>query len=245
MSQSLINNFSKRSGCEIAKISSDHANWTNLVTKNSRITFHLAEEVVLLGEALGSCNKLPDKNWFTVTSDMPIGTLSLLSAFINRGLITWDPHKRRCRFPDDWARRYVKGIWLEHYCWLVLNRIRQEFHGEMEFAVDLECVWDTPHGQYKNQLDAAIITRDRLLFIECKTVNYPKFPETAIDDIYKIKAVTTNLDSINCDAVLLSVKEVQQAASARADGYGIKVVTASSIKYLDSIVWRWLNAVPA
>jgi hypothetical protein len=80
-----------------------------------------------------------------------------------------DAHELELIFPDDQARRYLEGEWLED---LVFETVRTA--GFDSYATNVALAWQDVPERDINDIDVAVVHNLRFFYLSCKTGNDPE-----------------------------------------------------------------------
>ena len=135
--------------------------------------------------------------------------------------------RTRLSFRSAEARRFANGGWLEH---LVFEAVKG-LDGVHE-AVLNACVRDA-HGN-SNEFDVALLSRNRLFIIECKTKKFDRASSDngpAAEAIYKLEALR-KAGGLRTRCVLVSFRPVADAHKRRAQDAGVTVIDQNGLPRL-------------
>lgn len=140
---------------------------------------------------------------------------------------------------------YLRGGWLEEYCFLVGKDLAAEgLLARDRFAINVKI--DSPEqpasGHPLNELDAVFVHRNRMLIIECKTGRQ-------IGDAGKSQTILNKLEVLGehaagkfAEKILLTTEaRMERKAIERAHRYRIEIVSARRLPQLRGMVRRWMN----
>ena len=146
-------------------------------------------------------------------------------------LLDWEDDSLVFRSED--SARYFRGGWLEEYVWLKLRGIKPT-----DFAINAEVL---PFGsETRNELDALIAHRNRLLVIECKTSGFGANQERDVSYVYKLSQIGSQIGGIMCKKLLLCARPVHEEIRQRAREYQIDILAASEVKNLVEYIKGWM-----
>lgn len=146
-------------------------------------------------------------------------------------------------FLHDENRKFVNGGWLEH---LVYQSVAQLSHklGLSDYAVGLEVIF--PDGKTRNELDVAILHRNTLHLIECKTANFfapnGRTEETSgTDALYKLDALR-DMGGVRTKALLIDYRgSLSDADKRRAAAMRLNILTGSQLRDISGALKGWLK----
>ena len=150
-------------------------------------------------------------------------------------------------FADTAGRNFVKGGWLELHAMQTIHQLsgRPEL-GIRDKAIGLE-VTDIKN-ETKNELDIALMARNRLFVIECKTgridkphsnsqkLTYPK----ANDAMFKLSENCKRMGGQGARGMLLSYRKLPGSAHKLANSLGITIVSGAEIARLSEKIQNWI-----
>jgi len=149
------------------------------------------------------------------------------------GLLAWDTDTEIVFAHAD-AARYFRGGWLEEYVWLKLRGLRPA-----EAAINLKI--ETVGAKTDNELDAAIVHRNRLLIVECKTKRFGRDTSKDSDHIYKLAQLARQVGGIMGRGLLLSARPVDDDIRKRALDNQVDLLAAEEVKNLTDYLKRWMG----
>lgn len=149
------------------------------------------------------------------------------------GLLTWD-NDTEIVFAHAEAARYFRGGWLEEYVWLKLRGLKPA-----EAAINLKI--ETVGAKTDNELDAAIVHRNRLLIVECKTKRFGRDAGKDSDHIYKLAQLARQVGGLMGRGLLLSARPVDENLRKRARDNQIDLLAAEEVKNLVEYLKNWMG----
>lgn len=214
------------------------------------LTRELVSEVERLAKPMASLN------WFAYHVDADRCTLPLDSGYQKwtdlQGLIDRfasfnlvERQGERLRFPDEGARRYVNGGWLEDHVFNQLERSQADSSAIQDMARGLEYVRLTDATAIKNELDVVFLSRNRLHIIECKTKRFqctlnPDAP--GADALYKLDGVRQQLGGRQARVLFVSYQPLLDSHRQRAADMGIRLCIGREIRYLAELLREWVGS---
>ncbi len=157
-----------------------------------------------------------------------------------RGIGAWDEmmeqlyyneiicDRTRLQFRSPEARAFANGGWIEHQ---VFDAIRT-IDGVQSPALNLQ-IADTDGN--RNELDVAVLSRNRLAIVECKTKRLDRDADDihgpAADTIYKLDALRKS-GGLRTKGILVSFMPVEDRHKHRAQAAGITVIDQGSLSRL-------------
>jgi hypothetical protein len=170
---------------------------------------------------------------------------NLLQDMQTLGLLT-----AQMTYQDLLADKYLRGGWLEEWCWIVGHELTKAAPGkgldETRFAIGQKIVPLITDEQQEvedkigNELDAVYIHRNRMLLLECKT--------GAIDQlgmVSRLVAVGGNVGGRMNDKWLLTSKvmplDKREEVKKRARGNGVVLILANELIHLQEKIYGWMT----
>lgn len=138
---------------------------------------------------------------------------------------------RAVRFSDLESARFLGGGWLEEYAFM---RAREA--GLFDVRMGVTGAWEGATSA-KNEFDVLACHRNRMLFIECKTLRWEGRKELDNDVAYKVKSLGEDVRGLLGDTWVLAAQEPSPILQDRAKQAGFQVL---SPKHLSSLT-GWLN----
>ncbi|MDP2834109.1 MAG: DUF1887 family CARF protein [Pseudomonadota bacterium] len=149
------------------------------------------------------------------------------------GLLAWD-NDTEIVFTHADAARYFRGGWLEEYVWLKLRGLKPA-----EAAINLKI--ETVGAKTDNELDAAIVHRNRLLIVECKTKRFGRDAGKDSDHIYKLAQLARQVGGLMGRGLLLSARPVDENLRKRARDNQVDLLAAEEVKNLVDYLKVWMG----
>ena len=149
----------------------------------------------------------------------------------------------RLRFPEEGARRYVNGGWLEDHVTTCLEQVRTEFSFIQDMATGLEYVRLNDTTSIKNELDVAFLAGNRLHIIECKTKRFQctlTRDAPGADALYKLDAVRQQLGGRQARVLFVSYQPLLHLHRQRAADMGIRLCVGREIHYIAELLREWV-----
>lgn len=147
------------------------------------------------------------------------------------------------RFPDEAARFYANGGWLEGHVFGVLQGMRQEL-GIRDLARSLRVEWDERKSLIDNEIDVAFLADNRLYLIECKTKRFENNDSPEADvaaTLYKLNTLRDYFGGDAANAMLVSYRPLNEKARERAREFGINVCEGEKIQEMERFVQHWID----
>ena len=213
------------------------------------LTRELIADVERLAKPIASLN------WFAYHVDGDLCTIpmdsgylqwadfqSLIDRFAGFNLVARQGD--RLRFPDQGARRYVNGGWLEDHVSTQLEQLRTVLPGIHDVARGVEYIRSNDTAGIKNELDVAFLVENRLHIIECKTKRFqctvnPDAP--GADALYKLDGVRQQLGGALAQALFVSYQPLLDSHRQRAAAMGIRLCVGREIRYIAELLSEWVG----
>lgn len=137
-------------------------------------------------------------------------------------------------FPDEKARKWCNGLWLEEYVQSVIEGLKEE--GRINScAFSVRTV--TTHG-VKNELDAIFTAGNRLFIIECKSGKMNKSPNSIL---YKGNSLAVSLGGIFTQFMICSIVKLDGMDADRARELKIRLVSGEGLHDLRENILQWIG----
>jgi hypothetical protein len=142
-------------------------------------------------------------------------------------------------FGSEQDLSFAKGGWLEHHVFRSVSDLSGPL-GLRDTAANLTVV-DATTG-VKNEMDVAVMARNRLYVIECKTARmdndeHPK----ANDTLFKLSEVCRRVGGSGAQGMLASYRPVRESEKKLAKALNIKVVCGAELQRLPEFVKNWVK----
>jgi hypothetical protein len=167
------------------------------------------------------------------------GLMALIQKFSTAGACVLK--NTRLVFPDEAARFFCNGGWLEHHVTRVLRDLQPTL-GIQDLATGLKVrsLDNKKHGNAgSNELDVVFLAHNHLHIVECKTRNF-KENDSAADAVYKLDSLT-GLGGIKTKALLASYRNLRDGDLQRAKDLSIHTVCASALTLLPTKLQAWIK----
>lgn len=206
----------------------------------------LAYESKRLGKALGRLNGLAMQAKGSLLSPMldaqdqdSRALDDLIGMFSGAGWLTMADG--RIRFPDEAARQFVNGGWIELLVYQSLSKLAPEF-GFADFAIGLEVL--APDGKTKNELDAAFLYKNTLHLIECKSANLAANgraeESSGTEALYKLDSLR-NMGGLRTKVLLVDFRGgLRDADKRRAAQMRLGIISGDQLRDLAGALKGWL-----
>lgn len=147
--------------------------------------------------------------------------------------IEWDG-ELALTFREAQAARYFAGHWLEEHVYLELAAVNVH-----DWAVGVHV--KTLNESTRNEFDALVAHRNRLLVIECKTATFGSDGDAGSRAIYKIDSLARRAGGLMHERLLLSARELGDAPSRRAAETRVRVLEGPDVALFPRFVEAWTN----
>jgi putative CRISPR-associated protein (TIGR02620 family) len=135
------------------------------------------------------------------------------------------------------ARAYFGGKWLEEWVWLQADKLEPD---DCAAGVSIFAGERREDEMDDNELDVIVLHHNRLLLIECKTINWRG--QNANQDIFnKLDALGTHARGLFGKSWFVSAFSLDKAADRRGRHYGIEAVEGDGLKKLQDRIRQWMG----
>lgn len=237
-------------GVKYLSAESDDAGWLQAVEQRKSVSKYLAGNAERLGDFIGVMNKLANDAIETDNRSLvlmyptqylrhsPRGlwkdTLSILQ---RSNLIKWNCD-REITFIDPDITRYLGGIWLEEYVYLIARDAKPE-----HVACSVKINWDNSRNA-TNELDVILVHNNRMLVIECKTLRFGNNQQKDSDMVYKLSDLGDELRGLFGRTWLVSARAPTQTLIERAKSRQLNIISPAALKTLRQEILTWMTAKP-
>jgi hypothetical protein len=166
---------------------------------------------------------------------------ALVDRFAEAGVL--QPSSGRLRFPDEEARFYANGGWLEEHVFATLHELRPRVPSIQDLSRSLDIVRETMRGEeIPNEIDVACLAENRLYLFECKTRVWrgPDAGAAGADALYRLDTLTDLLGGLQARAMLVSYRDLPPRVLRRAADLGVRVCVGSRLPELAAELTAWL-----
>jgi hypothetical protein len=151
--------------------------------------------------------------------------------FMRTGLVQ-PVGSRGVRFPDAESARFLGGGWLEEYAFAVAREA-----GLFDVRMGVNGVWEGAESA-RNEFDVLACHRNRLLFIECKTLRF-KGQENDNERAYKVKSLGDDARGLLGDTWMLVAQEPTPVLRDRATQAEFWLIRPKFLGSLPRLVGLW------
>lgn len=221
-------------------------NRPNITAEQRDFVNRLAYESERLGSALGRLNWLAQQAKGSLSSPIPErqgrenrALDELVGMFSNAGWLKLE--ENRLAFPDEAARQFVNGGWLEFLIYQSLANLAPEFRFA-DYAIGLKVI--APDGKTTNELDGAFLYRNTLHLIECKTANLVASGRTeesaGTEALYKLDGLR-DMGGLRTKVLLVDYRgSLNDADKRRAAQMRLKIIYGAQLRDLTGALKSWL-----
>ena len=172
---------------------------------------------------------------------------NLALAFVEAGLWQWDGD---ClfTFADQEAAAYIGGGWLEEWAWLSLAGLEADGvlpDGHWGSNLRIDAGHEGQEEIAANELDAAVVWRNQLLVLECKTGVQISTEGGSQSILNRLDSLRRHVGGAMGETWLLTARRLQpgsgSAARERARAYRIRLVEPEQLIDLREEIIAWMN----
>ncbi|MEZ5537184.1 MAG: DUF1887 family CARF protein [Thiolinea sp.] len=234
-------------GVKFLQALSDDEEWLAAVNQRKPVSKYLAENAERLGDFIGVLNKLANDTLEEENHRLllryptqyfrnpPRGIWrDALRQLQQSGLLKWDGD-REVTFTNPETVRYLGGIWLEEYVYLIARDANPE-----HVACSVKINWDSSRNA-TNELDVILVHHNRMLVIECKTLRFGNDQQKDSDMVYKISDLGDDLRGLFGKTWLVSAREPTPRLLDRAKSRRLAVISAAGLKDLRRSILDWMD----
>ncbi len=140
-------------------------------------------------------------------------------------------------FRDEAARDFAKGGWLEHHAYDQVAGLT----GPLKIRDKALNLTVSSRGVV-NELDIALMARNRLFVIECKTarMDRPEAPK-ANDTLFKLAEVCRRVGGLGTRGMLASYRPLREPEKKLAQALNIELVCGRELCELDTRLKAWIG----
>lgn len=172
---------------------------------------------------------------------------ALIQWLATEGLLTYQDGY--LHFPDENARFFVNGGWLEDYTYSLIFGLRKALPKIQDIGHSIEIIRDSTGKAVKNELDVAFLYNNHLYIIECKTKRFLTSPETRLADfdtpgadvLYKLDTLKGILGGVHTQVMLVSYHSLSTWDKQRAQDLQIATCTSQQLVNLTAALTSWVN----
>lgn len=150
--------------------------------------------------------------------------------------------EKKIKFTDESSAQYLRGGWLEEYAALTMEQLGVD---QKHWGVGVKITPLVENAVEKNnddlnELDLAVVWRNRLLVIECKTGTQIQGSESQ-DILNKLEAIRSYAAGSFGQFWLASVRFADLIAQKRAKKYRIDLYEREAIALLPELIANWMK----
>ena len=172
---------------------------------------------------------------------------TLIQWFATEGLLTYQDGY--LRFPDENARFFTNGGWLEDYTYSLIFGLRKTIPKIQDIGHSIEIIRDSTGKAVKNELDVAFLYNNHLYIIECKTKRFlirsethsADFDTPGADVLYKLDTLKGILGGVHTQVMLVSYHSLSAWDKQRAQDLQIETCTGQQLANLTEALARWIS----
>lgn len=165
----------------------------------------------------------------------------LIDRLVEAGLAERDGD--RLRFPDEDARFFANGGWLEEHVHEVIRTLRAEIPHIQDLARGVDITRETLRGEtIPNEIDVACLAENRLYLVECKTRIFDGDEPTSpgADALYRLDTLRELLGGLQAQAMLVSYRDLPARILRRAADLRVRVCAGRRLPELAADIRGWL-----
>lgn len=180
--------------------------------------------------------------------------LSKWKQILNRGqqlnLFTWNEAQSKLGWADVRTAEYLSGIWLEEYVYLQAKSLNLT---DVSLGVKAKNEAITKAQYIGNEYDVLITHQNKMLVIECKTVNFKTTSQKNVaeksnalkanDIAYKFGSLSERLKGIFGEAWLVSSSSAN-VIHDKATDLGFRVIEPGQLNKIAEIIAKWAGVPP-
>ncbi len=146
-------------------------------------------------------------------------------------------------FPDEATRAFVNGGWFEQYVFHRVKRLHAAGVPVQDAACNLTVERTVRKDLVTNELDVALLARNKLYVIECKTRTWPDRPDgsSGADALYKLDSLVDLVGGLQASGMLVSYLPLPDKDKRRAADLRIKVCEGREVAELSSRLAHWIG----
>lgn len=135
-------------------------------------------------------------------------------------------------------QRFVAGAWFEVMAAQALNHVDKI--RDLYLSVEISKSTQRSTAKTYQELDVMAMLLQKLILIECKTVNWEHKKTSASDAIYKLSALG-QLGGLNTLACFISLYDLPPSAKPRAAENNVHVICGKNILQMTQQLKKWLQ----
>lgn len=142
-------------------------------------------------------------------------------------------------FPDEQARFFANGGWLEVYVFGTIIKLKKELPRLQDCAQGMEVIRNVGASKVKNELDVVCLKNNKLHVIECKTKKFLSGEGNEV--IYKLDSISDLLGGSYSRALFVSYKKIRLSEDVRAKELDITFMGPEQLPELENHIRCWLR----
>ena len=160
----------------------------------------------------------------------------LIQHFAGYGLLRYE--EGRLVFPNEEARFFVNGGWLEYHIFDAVRRLRERNSRIQDIAWGIQIRRHRRGRAISNELDVAFLCDNRLHLIECKTRKFAGEGEDTpgAEALYKLETLADLIGGLEARAMLVSYRDIRPGLRARAADMDVTVCAGHQLRNLQSVL---------
>lgn len=178
--------------------------------------------------------------WLPVQKNIWYGPLA--KKIEDAGLWKQLPTKKEVEFTNEDAARYLSGGWLEEFAALTMYQLKvDKKHWGVGVKIRPQEISAADAAQKElNELDLAVVWRNRLLVVECKTGQQVEGKESQ-GILNKLEAISSYAAGNFGEFWLASARIADANAQKRAREYRIKLYGREELALLPKLIANWMK----
>ncbi len=166
--------------------------------------------------------------------DVPRGRWLEALKTLQRGRVLHWSGQAEIEFPDAEAARFCGGGWLEEYAYAVAKDV-----GLYDVRFKVRGIWEGAE-RIGNEFDILACDRNRLLFIECKTLRWNEDEKGNDNDLaYKIESLGKDVRGLFGASWLVTARKPTRVLEARARQAKFRLIGPHELRYLQDRLQAW------
>ncbi|WP_447974750.1 Card1-like endonuclease domain-containing protein [Nitrospira sp. Kam-Ns4a] len=203
---------------------------------------YLAEHAAQLGRFIGALNGLSSQALEQDVlarpvqrfNDVPPGRwVEALRTLQHAKVLQWSG-QAQIAFPDAEAARFCGGGWLEEYAYAIAKDV-----GMYDVRFNVQGTWEGAEHA-RNEFDVLACDRNRLLFIECKTLRWNEDERRNDNELaYKIESLGKDVRGLFGASWLVTARRPTPVLEARARQAKFRLIEPHELRDLRDRLQAW------
>lgn len=131
-------------------------------------------------------------------------------------------------FKNKKVIRFLKSEWLEYFVYDQVRQVQKRGNNQIQdVCIGSVIEKDIDGASIKNEMDVVVLSNNKLILIECKTVPYVKNKSgkhiRPLDFIYKLSAIKNRVSDKRTSGALVSLHSIDSLQRSRARELGIEI----------------------